>query len=77
LYLFKETLIGVERLYSKFGSFDFTESMIFVNEAGKCKVWVNEIVEINDYKTSDLKEADFLAKIFQMFKSKTADSKQS
>jgi hypothetical protein len=41
LYLLKETLIGLERLFSKFGAFLLTEKMIFIDQSGKCKVWLS------------------------------------
>ena len=55
MYLIKETLIGLERLFSKFGAFLFTEAMVFVDQSGKCKVWINERVEANNYEPTELK----------------------
>jgi hypothetical protein len=40
LYLFKEAIIGFERLYAKFGPFRATPKMVALNPRGKCKIWL-------------------------------------
>lgn len=42
IYLLKESLVGFERLFSKYGSFLPTPAMIGINKDHKCKVWVNQ-----------------------------------
>lgn len=37
----KATLEGFKVLYEKMGYFDIVEEMIFIDKAGKVKVWVN------------------------------------
>ena len=41
LYMLKETMLGFERLYNRFGSFEILNSMIAINEKGFCRVWFN------------------------------------
>jgi hypothetical protein len=41
IYMLKESYIGFERLYNRFGPFEITESMIAINLKGYCKVWIN------------------------------------
>jgi hypothetical protein len=41
LYLMKEALIGFERLFDRFGSFDPSSKMVLINKNGKCRVWIN------------------------------------
>jgi hypothetical protein len=41
LYLLKETLIGCERLFARFGAFRITARMVGVNQAHKCRVWIS------------------------------------
>ena len=41
LYLFKETVIGFEKLFSVFGSFLISNKMIVLNKNNRCKVWIN------------------------------------
>lgn len=47
LYLLKESLIGFERLYDRFGPFDVSNKMILVNKNQKCRVWINENITLN------------------------------
>ena len=42
VYFLKESMIGFERLFNKFGSFKVNSSMIYLNEKGMCKVWIHE-----------------------------------
>lgn len=42
LYLMKESIIGLERLFYKFGPFLVTASMIALNSQSKCKIWLSE-----------------------------------
>ena len=41
IYLMKESIVGFERLFSKFGGFEVTPNMISINEKDQCKVWYN------------------------------------
>jgi hypothetical protein len=51
--------------------------MVFIDQAGKCKVWINERVEINEFEANGLIEREFLAHVFRIFNEKTTESKQS
>jgi len=42
LYILKESIIGFERLFNRFGPFEVRENMIAINEKGFCRVWLNE-----------------------------------
>ena len=42
IYILKESIIGFERLFDKFGPFPITPRMIVLNSQNKCKVWLNE-----------------------------------
>jgi hypothetical protein len=41
LYILKESIIGYERLFDKFGSFPITSHMIALDHQNRCKVWLN------------------------------------
>jgi hypothetical protein len=41
LYLLKESLVGFESLYDRFGSFDVSNKMVLINKNSKCRVWIN------------------------------------
>lgn len=41
LYLYQSCFEGFKILYEKVGYFDITEQMIFFNQQGKVKVWMN------------------------------------
>ena len=57
LYLIKESLVGFERLFDRFGLFDITSKMILVNKNHKCRVWMNENITLNfPSKRDKLKE---------------------
>jgi hypothetical protein len=47
LYAFKETLVGFERLFALFGSFEIVPGMIGVNLEGRVKVWVSKHYHTN------------------------------
>ncbi len=47
LYLLKESLIGYERLFDRFGPFDVTSKMVLINKNSKCRVWINENITLN------------------------------
>jgi len=42
IYILKESIIGFERLFDKFGPFPVTSRMIAFDQQNKCKVWINE-----------------------------------
>jgi len=46
--MMKESLIGFERLYDRFGPFDVSTRMVFINKKGKYRVWINEDVAKNN-----------------------------
>jgi len=47
LYLLKESLIGFEMLFDRFGSFDVSNKMVLINKNSKCRVWINENITLN------------------------------
>jgi hypothetical protein len=49
LYLLKESLIACERLFQRFGAFRITTRMVGVNQAHKCRVWINENLASNAF----------------------------
>ena len=67
LYLLKESIIGFERLYDKFGAFPITPRMIALNQQNKCKVWLNESFESNDFANIPVEEHVMVRLIFKIF----------
>jgi len=47
LYLLKESLIGFEMLFDRFGPFDVSNKMVLINKSSKCRVWINENITLN------------------------------
>jgi hypothetical protein len=58
LYLLKESVIGFERLYDRFGTFDISNKMILINKNLKCRVWINENITLN-FPSKKVKMAQF------------------
>jgi len=48
LYMIRATLEGFKVLYEKMGYFDIIEEMIFIDKAGKVRVWVNPNLSHNE-----------------------------
>jgi hypothetical protein len=40
-YLMKEALVGFERLFDRFGTFDVSGKMVLINKNMRCRVWIN------------------------------------
>ena len=53
-YLLKEAIIGLERLFNKFGGFEVLPSMIVINEKGQCKVWYNDNSHSNMIRPAEI-----------------------
>lgn len=49
IYMLKESLIGFERLYNRFGGIEVLNSMIAINEKGFCRVWLNDNFSLNSF----------------------------
>ena len=77
LYLLKESLIGYERLYTRYGAFEINDKMIGVNKYHKCKIWLNSELVKNYYKSLEISEMDFIESICQIFKKKLISNKLS
>jgi hypothetical protein len=41
LFLLKEAIIGFERLFDRFGSFQVSPRMVALSRQGKCRIWLN------------------------------------
>lgn len=63
LYLLKESIIGFERLFAKFGAFPVTPRMVGLNQQNKCKVWLNESLANNSHITMPIEESAFLRQV--------------
>ena len=60
LYIAKEALVGFERLFDQFGSFELNSKMIFISRLGKCKVWCHENISKNSpMKLTKTTETEF------------------
>ena len=75
LYLLKESLIGFERLFDRFGSFDVSSKMVLINKNSKCRVWINENITLNfPARKVKLNEQEFMFNIVKIFDEKCIKS---
>jgi hypothetical protein len=75
LYLLKESLIGFERLFDRFGGFDITDKMILINKNNKCKVWINEALMFNfPGKRNKKSQLEVLGNAISVFEEKSMKS---
>ncbi len=75
LYIVKEALVGFDRLYDRFGSFDISNKMVLINKNGKCRVWINENITLNfPSRRTKLSEKEFILKLAKLIEEKTIKS---
>jgi hypothetical protein len=67
LYLLKESVIGFERLYNKFGPFTISNKMIALNQQNKCKIWLNEDFASNQFNSIQVSEKEFISMVCNLF----------
>ena len=67
LYLIKESIVGFERLFYKFGPFLVTGRMIALNSQSKCKIWLSEDFTSNVFLPCQMEERHFLQNIYRIF----------
>lgn len=77
LYILKESLIGFERLFNRFGGFEIVNSMITINEKGCCRVWMNENFGQNTLNKRDLSETKMVNKIISIIETHTQESRNT
>ena len=66
LYLLKESMMGFERLYSRYGGFEIKNSMISINEKGMCKVWFNDNLAENSLPKNKANESSMVSRIINL-----------
>lgn len=67
-YLMKEALIGFERLFDRFGTFDVSGKMVLLNKNMRCRVWMNENVTLNfPARRARITQPQFKNQILKLF----------